>query len=195
MLGLAVGFGARALIDRPTFDERVSVYGTMRHSYTTVAELAAAADVVVVARVTDQASLTYGRLPFTQSTVVALDSLKGIGPGESMTVLETGGAFHPLAKDGSSSGIGTQFVQFESVPVMSPGQNYLLFLRHYLGGITAHAFVVLGEYQGKFAINDGHIHFTGASEKLLEPSFGVQKALDGAGLADVLSEARLELHR
>ena len=185
-LGLATGLGARAVGQAAGSEARASLYGTIRHSYATVTELAQSSDVIIVGQVRDQTSLTYGRLPFTQSQVTVVEALKGAHAGDVLSVLETGGVFHPVAKDGSPTRIGTQIVDFEGVPVMNAGGTYVLFLHTYAGDITSGAHVVLGEFQGKFSIADGRIRFAGAPSQLSEPAFAVLKNADGSALPEFL---------
>jgi hypothetical protein len=182
VIGVGSGLGARAVADGAGGGSHASLSGTIRHSYATLPELARAADTIIVGQVRDQASLTYGRLPFTKSEVTVVQTLKGGDIGAVLSVLETGGVFHPAARDGSPVHAGTQIVDFEGVPVMSTGGSYVLFLRSYTGDITDRAYVVLGEFQGKFPVADGRVHFAGTRSRLAEPTFAVLNAADGASL-------------
>lgn len=186
-LGLATGVGLRTAAHQgDASGERASLYGTIRHSYASVGELAQASDVIIVGQVIDQVSLTYGRLPFTQSRVAVAQALKGAQVGDVLSVVETGGVFRPTAKDGSAAPVGTQIVDFEGVPVTNVGWTYVLFLRTYAGDIATGAYVILSEFQGKFPIVEDRIRFAGAPAQLSEPRFAVLRDADGNTLPEFL---------
>jgi hypothetical protein len=177
--------------------KRASLSGILQYDYRTLNDLVSAAPVIVVAKAESARTVQSGRLPFTETTTVVRDVLKGsVRAGELIRVLETGGLYTPIARDGSRPGLPDQEVDFESVPVMREGASYLLFLRPYLGDVVQGGFAVLGVYQGKMEVTaDGRVAFAGAADKLAQPTFAVLRYMDGRRLEDVVREVRASFGR
>lgn len=137
---------------------------------------------------------TYYGLPFTLASVEVRATLKG-GPtvGRTITVVETGGELAGRSKDVPGEFGEPREVGWEGVPVMSPGEEYVLFLfgPTHVGPVESGAFSVAGVAQGKVRIGkDGFLQFTGLSAALDDPAFAVPQALTGARIDEAITEIR-----
>lgn len=164
----------------------------LTHRYGSLEALTSASGVIVVGEIVDTVPRQYGRLPFSEATVRVTDVVAGQHQvGELLRVVETGGVFWGRAKDGTPASAGAQEVDFEGVPVMRPGERYLLFLLSYDGPVAAHSYVVTGEYQGKFRIGThGAIEFSGDLGHLAESRFALTRTLVGREATRVVASLR-----
>lgn len=167
------------------------VEGLLVHNYTSLPELANAADAIVIGTATASRGFDYGGFPFTAVTVSVSQTLKGAPPAQ-LTVLQTGGASGP-AKDAPSGRAGP--VSFSGVPVIATGETYLLFVYRYTGPLASDAYWTLGEFQGKFRVDGGRIGFAGQASSLNQRTFAVQKATVGRPIDEVVAEVRGYLGR
>lgn len=162
------------------------VAGQLAESYSSIAALSRAADLIVIGEIDGNSSKTYGNLPFTDVLVRPTRTLKGVAPAP-LTVLETGGLLEAHPKlPGAVPGSPIP-ASFEGVPVMAPGERYVLFLRGYQGPITADAWVILGVVQGKFAIGrDDVIRFAGSQSLLASALLAAPREANLLPLSEVV---------
>lgn len=118
--------------------QTVEVSGDLAIQYKSVDELKRNAEIIVRVKAEKVKSLTFQNTVFTVSTNDVQKVYKGTSVPSTLKVLETGGL------------IGDKNYVFESSPVLSPGEEAVLFLERYDGPITNDAYVVLGAFQGKF---------------------------------------------
>lgn len=126
--------------------------GTLVKSYGTLAELAKDASEIVEIQVTSQETINYADMPFTISTVTVLKSFKGgHQEGDTMRIIETGGEFTPLDKQGDP--LPTTTMKFNGIPVMQMDEHSVIFLNGFEGPqVTGEVYVPLGVYQGRFIV-------------------------------------------
>lgn len=115
----------------------------MAHIYKSIKELKDyAVEIVEVEILENTKSIEYGNVSFTISKVKIISSLKGEQkPGDEIDVLET----------------GSSTLYFDGVPILQPGTNMVLFLYKYEGPVAENVYYPLGEYMGKFIIEDGKV--------------------------------------
>lgn len=194
---LAIAAGALAATSprNALASQRASLSGVLAENYSSLGSIAGAAEAIVVARADTQLGIMSGHLPFTRTTVTVLEVLKGTAArGQQLGILETGGEYQPVARDGSRPNVPSQQIDFEGVPVLATGQAYVLFLRAYTGDLTTHAYAVLGVFQGKLPVNDaGRISFEDWQGDRRSPAFSVARTTEGRPLAEILVEARTAL--
>lgn len=180
---------SRESADAPS---RATLSATLAHRFTSLVDLKSGGSLVLVGRVVGSAPHPYGRLPFTKTRILVEEIVSGaVQPGAAIDVLETGGLFWPTAKDGTLSPRGVQQVSFEGVPVMATGERYFLFLEPYTGPILENAYVVRGEFQGKFRVNAAAvIDFPGAASELGGSAFLTQRLVIGRRLESIVKEVR-----
>lgn len=173
------------------------VRGELAESYQTVDALSQKAVVIVRAKVLASAPKTYGQVPFTVATVRIEQVLKGsLSVGQDIDLLQTGGILPLRTPRGTSSPspVQPQEAAFEGIRVVQPLEEYILFLRPYVGPVTPSAYVVLGEYQGKFKIDgSGIVRFTGSADQLAKPEFATQRAVNGRTTSNVVTEIQRAL--
>src|SRR3977135_2008554 len=101
MLVAGAGASLRATPDRPP-EARASLSGALSENYATIADLAAAAPVIVVAEAGSRSDRQSGWRPFSEVPLAVRQVLKGgLSEGDTIRVLETGGTYTPIARDGS----------------------------------------------------------------------------------------------
>lgn len=160
--------------------------GDLLHSYESVEDLTNSADVVLVGKVIGAQQMTFGRLPFTLETLEVGRVLRGTNETSTIRILETGGLLPPgIVKGGNPALSRPTLMTFEAVPLMTGGEEYLVFLRRYVGPMTTDAFVVLSGYQGKFHVSDRKIRFEGDQSLLDDRSFSVQREFNGRSVHDL----------
>ncbi|OGX68115.1 MAG: hypothetical protein A2189_08020 [Paenibacillus sp. RIFOXYA1_FULL_44_5] len=122
-------------------------------TYGTMAELAKDAKEIVEIEVNSQETITYSDIPFTISTVSVLKSFKGDHKkGDTIRIIETGGEFTPLDKQGNPLPKAT--MKFAGIPVLEPKEHDVIFLNAFKGPqISGEAYVPLGVYQGRFKVD------------------------------------------
>lgn len=160
---------------------RADMQSSLVRSYHSLQAVTMDAELVVLARVVATEQRPFGHFPFTLASVEVTQTIKGAAP-TNLRVLQTGGTSIPM-KDGS---IAEGEATYQGVPVTRPGENYLFFLRTYKGPIASDAFIVLGEFQGKFKVGDDQrIKFTGRSESLTTPEFALPRWADGRTRSEI----------
>jgi hypothetical protein len=155
--------------------------------------------VIVTVRIESIEFVAFDEVPFTVSTAVVEVSSKGsLALGERITVVETGGVFAGRSKIEPGARGEPVEAGWEGVPVMKPGERYLLFLHGpaHVGPVPSSAYSVKGVVQGKIRIGkDGRLQFTGRAESLDEPIFAVPRALVGRPYSDVRAEVEAIIRR
>lgn len=146
VLGLAVaGLLASPRVAAPP---TVVLHPSWAMGYASVDELQAAADLAVVARVSDVVAegpdLVVPEIPATVFRLAVERTLKG-APGPTILVVQTGGLLH-----------GTHFMM-EGDPLMRSGDRYLLYLARvpsgpYVERYGTDVYFVLGGPDGRFAV-------------------------------------------
>lgn len=131
----------------------VNVHSDLTKRFSTVAQLSQDAEVIVLAEVgSNGKSFEYAKVVFTTTDVRINKAIKGdFKAGESISVLETGGALHDLE------------YRIDDVPVLKQGEKVLLFLEKFQGAEFAkNSYLILVSYQGKFILRSANnkIHDT-----------------------------------
>ncbi|MFC3767401.1 hypothetical protein [Paenibacillus sp. GCM10012303] len=129
--------------------------GDLDDNFHSLEEIESKAETILEIRVLDnQQTIVYGDIPFTISRAVVLSSLKGnIHEGEEINILETGGIYKPVSKEGKGFLPEVDYA-FNGIPVMKSGEHLVTFLYKYEGPIAKNVFMPLGVYQGKFKVQD-----------------------------------------
>ncbi|WP_239618909.1 hypothetical protein [Cohnella mopanensis] len=122
--------------------------------YNTIEELTGDAKEILEIKVKDQETITYGDLPFTISTVDVESSYKGTHQkGDTVRIIETGGEYTPLDKQGKPFP-KTNF-KFNGIPVLGENEHAVVFLDKFVGPqVEGEVYVPLGVYQGKFKVDE-----------------------------------------
>ncbi|MBI2772940.1 MAG: hypothetical protein HYX56_00395 [Chloroflexi bacterium] len=133
-------------------------------------------------------------MPFTISKVSAEQVLKGSVPaGALLDVFETGGVMAPRPARGNAVQATRPLeYSFEGVPVVKPGERYLLFLTGPTSGAAASGvYTLVGEFQGKHLIDaSGTIRFTGNAQELGGVEFATARATNGRPATDIIQEVQ-----
>ncbi|TVX88166.1 hypothetical protein [Paenibacillus agilis] len=118
--------------------------GELSVFYDNMHELFKDADLIVEVEITSGKSFEYDDVAFTLSTANISTLYKGTNPNiQNLKILETGGVVNNI-----------QYT-FEENEVLKNNQRAVLFLKKYVGPVVeGEAFIILGEYQGKFVINE-----------------------------------------
>lgn len=171
-----------------------SIRGELSVLYPNLAAITREASVILVGTVLASTPRPYENVPFTVSTVTTEEVIKGTVPvGTAINVLQTGGVIAPRpAKGNATQAVTPQEFSLGGVPVMRPGERYLLFLSGpKTGPVASDVHVILGEFQGRHLIGTtGQIRFNGATGDLSDIEFAVARAVNGRLAADVLTEVR-----
>ena len=163
-----------------------TLHADLLHSYESVADLTKNADLILVGRLVDTTQRPYGRLPFTLDTLQVERVIRGSSQTSTVRVLETGGLLPPSLVKGGNAALSTStLMSFEGVAPMTIGEQYVVFLQHYQGPIAVDAYVVLSQYQGRFHVTGGSIHFDGDRSLINQRSFSIQLAFDGRAVVDL----------
>jgi len=122
------------------------------HTYSTLNELTSDADEITEIKVISQETINYADIPFTISTVEVLSSLKGeLKAGNTIRIIETGGEYTPLGKNGKE--LAKETFKFNGIPVLKNKEHDVIFLEKFVGPqVEGESYVPLGVYQGKFKI-------------------------------------------
>ncbi|MGG1553391.1 hypothetical protein [Paenibacillus ferrarius] len=122
--------------------------------YSTLGELTSDAEDIAEINVLSQETITYLDVPFTISTVTVKSALKGsIKEGDTIKVIETGGEYSPIGKDGKE--LPKTNLKFNGIEVLSKNDHAILFLNKFVGPQVKDAYVPVGVYQGKFKVISG----------------------------------------
>lgn len=165
----------------------------LAENFRTVGEISIAASLIATVRIETSRYETFAQMPFTVSTALVVDSLKGsYARGDTLTVVETGGVHAGRSKDVPGEMGEPREVGFLGVPVMKPGEVYLLFLDGpgHVGPVPDGAFGIKAAVQGKVRLGaGGNLQFTGApgSDGGI---FAVPLALAGRPYTEVAAEIR-----
>lgn len=125
----------------------VKISGSLAEDFKNLKELKKNSSVIIEVTVKESSQTTFGDVIFTISDIEVDNSLKGkYKRGEVLRLLETGG----ITADGDE-------LAFDGIPVVKPGEKYILFLEEYEGPITENAYVPLAVYQGKFKITGNKV--------------------------------------
>ncbi len=176
-----------------TEQDRVSVdsmQGELAQDFRTVGELGASSGVVAVVVIQESRDEPFSNIPFTVSTVKVLEGIKGAEGGATLTIVETGGTYAGRSKDPSAPPAERREVGFEGIPVMKPGETWLVFLTGptHVGPVPDGAHGVLGVFQGKFRVGtDGRIAFMGEPDEIDSPWFATQRELRGLQIDTVVA--------
>ncbi|GGG69116.1 hypothetical protein GCM10010918_25280 [Paenibacillus radicis (ex Gao et al. 2016)] len=146
----------------------------MVKSYRTVSELAQDADEIVEIKVNVQKTILYQEVPFTVSTVSVLNSFKGDHEkGDTIRIIETGGEYTPLDKQGNA--LPKTTMNFNGISVLQPNNHEVIFLSTFEGPqISGEVYVPLGVYQGRFKVD--------ASGDLIQQAPDEEKVNDAANM-------------
>ncbi|MGE7828409.1 hypothetical protein [Paenibacillus sp. NPDC093718] len=108
--------------------------------------------------VTEGESLVYENVPFTISEVEVLNEYNGEIIEKSIKLLETGGI------------IDNKQFSINGNPTLNRNDRALVFLQKYEGPIVDNAYVITGDYQGKFLLNSENevIDFDGSPKNLTD---------------------------
>jgi hypothetical protein len=122
-------------------------------SYDTMTELAKDAKIIAEIQVSSQETITYLDMPFTISTVEVLKSFKGEHKqGDTIRIIETGGEFTPLDKQGNP--LPKTTMKFNGIPVLQKDEHNVIFLNVFEGPqVSGEVYVPLGVYQGRFKVD------------------------------------------
>lgn len=185
----------RQAAEEPYPSEMASVSGELNYSFSSVEEMAHVAPVIAVVAIANSEYTTFRELPFTMTSAVVKEALKGPHePGETITIVETGGMHAGRSKEVPGETGEIREVGFAGVPVMKPGEFYLVFLdgpvAEAVGAFPEGSYAVQSAFQGKVRVGSGgDLQFTGAhpAEDDL-PLFAVPLSLEGRPLDDVRAE-------
>lgn len=175
-------------------------FADLAELYQSLDELVLGSDLIVVVTVQDTESIVYERLPFTIATLNVENSLLGDETAATIRVVETGGPLQGQSKEEPGTLSDPVDLTVNGVPVMQPGERWLLFLGRYdFEPVAGDAYSVLGVFQGKFLIGaDTCIDFTGPPQSLDSIEFTMPAAFNGLPLSDIVGQiehAKARLHR
>lgn len=122
-------------------------------SYGTIVELAKDAKAIAEIEVISQETIVYLDMPFTLSTVNVLKPFKGEHKeGDTLRIIETGGEFTPLDKQGNP--LPKTTMKVNGIPVLEVKERNVIFLGAFEGPqVTGEVYVPLGVYQGRFKVD------------------------------------------
>ncbi|WP_042161075.1 hypothetical protein [Paenibacillus gorillae] len=96
-------------------------------SYRTMAELAEDAQQIVEIKADSQETIMYQQVPFTLSTVSVIKSFKrDHSQGDTIRIIETGGEYTPLDKQGKA--LSKTTMKFNGIPVLTRDGHEVIFL-------------------------------------------------------------------
>ncbi|MFC7441392.1 hypothetical protein [Laceyella putida] len=115
--------------------------------YSSVDEMKQEAELIVEGTtLAKQRGIKYQNMLFTTTDFKVTQTIKGSVNGKTIRILETGGFD------------GNNHYTVEGNKIMDKNQSYVLFLQKYQGPVTAEeAYVIIGAYQGKFAVNGNEV--------------------------------------
>jgi hypothetical protein len=179
--------------------DMVSLLGELAEDFQSLDSITRSAHAIVSIQVESISYQSFDEFPYTVATAIVGETWKGtFQPGDRITVVEVGGVFAGRSKVEPGARGEPREVGVEGVPVMKPGERYLLFLHGpaHVGPVPSSAYSVKGVVQGKIRIGkDGRLQFTGRAESLDEPIFAVPRALVGRPYSDVRAEVEAIIRR
>lgn len=127
---------------------------SLEKSYNTLGELTSDAEEILEIKVLNQETKTYLDVPFTISTAIVKSTVKGVvNEGDSIKIIETGGEYTPIDKNGKE--FPKANLKFNGIEVLAKNEHAILFLEKFVGPQVEGAYVPLGVYQGKFKVISG----------------------------------------
>jgi hypothetical protein len=172
--GLMFTAGWATVKPKPMYD---AAPASLAREYTSIAEMAQDSPLIVQAEVlTNPATINYMDVLFSTNRIKILKTLKGSPGSSEITILDNGGLYQ-----GKEYGMG-------GMPLMHPGERYLLFLYKYEGPvINTEAYMIKGVWQGKIRINNGNVlEYVGPSEDTIE----IQKDIKNHHLDTIQTQIR-----
>lgn len=126
---------------------------SLAKNYKLIDEMLADATEISEIKVVSQETITYHDMPFTISTVSVLSSFKGTHlAGDKIRIIETGGEFTPMDKEGNA--LPKQTMKFNGIPVLARDDHEVIFLTKFKGPqVDGEVYVPVGVYQGRFKLD------------------------------------------
>lgn len=138
--------------------KKIYASGFLSETFEFLKDLKNSASEIVEIEVKDGHTIVEHDTPFTISTVNIISNLKGnLTEGNEIQIVETGGLFTPSGSNPKDDTTQVYDYQFEGVPVMRPGEKYILFLKKFKNPQYHNTYVPLGVYQGKFKIKSNNL--------------------------------------
>ncbi|KPC74654.1 hypothetical protein ADL26_09430 [Thermoactinomyces vulgaris] len=127
--------------------KEVEVGVSLDKQYSSVDEMKQEAQLIVEGTAsTKQQGIRYQNMLFTVTDFHINKTIKGHADNKTIRILETGGFD------------GKNYLTVEGNKIMDKNQSYVLFLQKYQGSVTNQdAYVIIGAYQGKFAVDGNTI--------------------------------------
>jgi hypothetical protein len=127
--------------------KEVEVGVSLNKMYSSVEEMQQEADLIVEGKaLSGQKNFFYDRVPFTLTSFQIDQVYEGNAPQQVISILETGG----VQKNMNFTVEGNE--------VMDADESYVLLLKKYEGPVTNEpSYVIVGAYQGKFALDGNRV--------------------------------------
>jgi len=182
----------RISVDEAAYHLKVaSMEPELAHEFGSLSEIANASPNIVIVTIESRADEPFSNIPFSVASARIEEVVRGsLARGQLIPVVETGGLFAGQSKMNPGEVGQPTEVGLEGVPVMKPGERWLLFLTGQTHvGPRQDAYAVSGAMQGKLLIgSDNRIAFTGDPSRLQGAEFAVPAAARGRTLNWLLAQ-------
>lgn len=179
-------------VDEAAYDRKAaSMEPELAHEFRSVSEIASASPNIVIVTIETRVDEPFSNIPFSVASARIEEVVRGgLVRGQLIPVVETGGLFAGRSKMNPGEVGQPTEVGLEGVPVMKPGERWLLFLTGQTHvGPRQDAYAVSGAMQGKLLIgSDNRIAFTGDPSRLQGAEFAVPATARGRTLTWLLAQ-------